>query len=351
MKLKYTKSNKTFISYLILAGLTILSLLFINGAFTPSASAKISYNNFLKKVERGADSYCAEVKRLNNQFSGAWYDDCLTTYKNAGAMVYFAPSQGYINRQIQQKCSVPSSPWTSTGKSPCGAYATSATKSKSIIQQSGGAATGGSSQGGGGGSQSGGNSGGSTQRPPPISECNKAENAQKRRECKREYRACNPPPEARSFVPICKTRVINKYKNNSGNNNNNNNNNNSEDPPSLGEAGEFTCGTFEDQERNVKTRFDFGCLGTEFEKNGQGRAGISPILDLTFAFVRFMSIGVGIVLVASIIMSAIQYSMSEGNAEVTQKAKSRIRSASMGFIIYIFAYAILQFVIPGGIFQ
>ena len=129
------------------------------------------------------------------------------------------------------------------------------------------------------------------------------------------------------------------------------------EPAGIGEAGKYTCGTFVNEDRNVKTRFDFGCVGTDFDKLGDGQKdssnikNISPILDLIYAFIRFMSVGVGIVLAISIIVSGIQYSMSEGNAEITQKAKARIRSAILGLGIYIFAFSMLQFLVPGGVFK
>lgn len=114
---------------------------------------------------------------------------------------------------------------------------------------------------------------------------------------------------------------------------------------SIGQDGKGNrCGNYTDDSKNVFTKFDFGCLGREAPEN------TSPILDLTFAFIRFLSIGVGIIVAISIIIAGIQYSMSEGNAETTSKAKGRIRSAILALFIYIFMFSILQFIIPGGIF-
>ncbi|MEX2014564.1 MAG: hypothetical protein WD885_01355, partial [Candidatus Saccharimonadales bacterium] len=179
-------------------------------------------------------------------------------------------------------------------------------------------------------------------KPPPIDRCER-DDIDNTKQCKKDYRKCDKE-KGKKKKNDCKKEKIEKHIKPKKEKE-------KKDAPGIGDAGEHTCGTYKDQERNVKTRFDFGCLGTDFAKNGQGKAGISPILDITFAFVRFMSVGVGIVLAASMIMSGIQYSMSEGNAEVTQKAKARIRSASMGFVIYLFAYSILQFLVPGGAFN
>ena len=93
------------------------------------------------------------------------------------------------------------------------------------------------------------------------------------------------------------------------------------------------------------TKINFGCLGDD----APGKMG--PIEDLTYAIVRFMSAGVGVIIVISIIMSGIQYSTSEGNPETTAAAKNRIQAAVVGLIIYIFAFSLIQYLVPGGLFR
>lgn len=95
----------------------------------------------------------------------------------------------------------------------------------------------------------------------------------------------------------------------------------------------------------VKTRINFGCLGPSSPHN------ISPIEDMLYAFVRFLSYGVGIVLIGSMIWAGVQYSTSEGNPETTQAAKNRIRDAVIGLFIYIFAFSLVQYLVPGGLFN
>jgi predicted membrane protein len=123
----------------------------------------------------------------------------------------------------------------------------------------------------------------------------------------------------------------------------------------LGSDGEYICGTYSDQGRNVRTKFDFGCLGTAHADNPgsfpASSKNISPIMDFAFAIIRFLSIGVGIAITIAMIAAGIQYSASEGSAEASTKAKKRIESAITGLVIYIFAFSVLQFLIPGGIFK
>lgn len=105
------------------------------------------------------------------------------------------------------------------------------------------------------------------------------------------------------------------------------------------------CGNNSDSSKNVITKFNFGCLGKKGPEN------LSAILDITYAIIRFLSIGIGIIVTISIILAGIQYATSEGNPETTQKAKLRIQNALIGLLIYIFAFSLLQFLIPGGLFR
>jgi hypothetical protein len=87
----------------------------------------------------------------------------------------------------------------------------------------------------------------------------------------------------------------------------------------------------------VNTSIDLGCTH-------QG----NPIADLLFAIIRLLSDGVGIMVVASVIVGGIQFSVSRGDPNATAAAIGRIRTSLIALLIYIFAYAILNYVIPGG---
>lgn len=113
----------------------------------------------------------------------------------------------------------------------------------------------------------------------------------------------------------------------------------------LGSEGGHQCGNLPNNDDNWKTKINFGCLGRS------GPSGLGPIQDLLFALIRFLSIGVGVIIAASIIAAGIQYTTAEGNAEATQKAKRRIQNATIGLVIFIFAWSALQYLIPGGLFK
>lgn len=79
---------------------------------------------------------------------------------------------------------------------------------------------------------------------------------------------------------------------------------------------------------------------------GQGNG----IVDMTFAIIRFLSIGVGIIAVASIIVGGIQYTTSSGNPEATAKAISRLSNTAIALLLYFLIFAILNWLVPGGVF-
>ena len=87
----------------------------------------------------------------------------------------------------------------------------------------------------------------------------------------------------------------------------------------------------------VETSIDIGC-----QNKG------NPITDMIFGIIRFLSAGVGLVMVGSIVTAGIQYSASGGDPQATAKAKSRISSTLIALLIFIFSYALLNYLIPGG---
>jgi hypothetical protein len=77
----------------------------------------------------------------------------------------------------------------------------------------------------------------------------------------------------------------------------------------------------------------------------------NPIVKDLNIIVDFLSIGVGIVVIGSIILGGIQYAMAGDSPEAVNKAKQRITNASIALLAYMFVFAFLQWLIPGGIFN
>lgn len=66
--------------------------------------------------------------------------------------------------------------------------------------------------------------------------------------------------------------------------------------------------------------------------------------------INLLSGAVGITVVFSLVMAGIQYTSAGGNASQVAAAKNRIAMAILAMVLFLFSYAILQWLIPGGIF-
>lgn len=66
-------------------------------------------------------------------------------------------------------------------------------------------------------------------------------------------------------------------------------------------------------------------------------------------FVRFLSAFVGLAVTISIAWGGIEYAMSGGDPQKASQAKNRIRNAIIALITFFFLFALLNFLIPGGI--
>ena len=105
-------------------------------------------------------------------------------------------------------------------------------------------------------------------------------------------------------------------------------------------SGHHYCGDIRADRVAVETSIDIGCRG----------AG-NPIIDMMFAVIRLLSNGVGLVIIGSIIVGGIQYTMSAGDPQAAAKATGRIRATVIALGLYIFAYPLLNYVIPSGFFK
>lgn len=66
--------------------------------------------------------------------------------------------------------------------------------------------------------------------------------------------------------------------------------------------------------------------------------------------VNFLSVAVGLVVVAMIILGGIQYTTAGDNPQKVTAAKMRITNALIALGIFMFMAAFLQWLVPGGIF-
>lgn len=73
------------------------------------------------------------------------------------------------------------------------------------------------------------------------------------------------------------------------------------------------------------------------------------IISYLLTAINALSALVGIVVVIMIVVGGIQYSASRDSPQMVSAARDRIRNAILGLIAYLFIYALLQYLVPGGI--
>lgn len=66
-------------------------------------------------------------------------------------------------------------------------------------------------------------------------------------------------------------------------------------------------------------------------------------------FINVLSVTVGVVVTAVIVWGGIEYSTSGGDPSKVQAAKKKIYNGVFSLIAFIFTYAFLQYIVPGGV--
>jgi hypothetical protein len=94
------------------------------------------------------------------------------------------------------------------------------------------------------------------------------------------------------------------------------------------------------------------CFRVRGDANGDGVVDINdnPIINILKGFAQFLAVGVGLAVVGGIIFGGFTYMTARADAGQTQKGEEIIRNAIIGLLLYIFMFALLNWVIPGGIF-
>ena len=76
----------------------------------------------------------------------------------------------------------------------------------------------------------------------------------------------------------------------------------------------------------------------------------NPIVSDLQTIINVLSAGVGIVVVAMIIIGGIQYSIAGDSPEKLKEAKKRITNALIALVTFMFLFSFVQWLIPGGVF-
>ncbi|HEX5395335.1 MAG TPA: hypothetical protein VFW52_03240 [Candidatus Saccharimonadales bacterium] len=76
----------------------------------------------------------------------------------------------------------------------------------------------------------------------------------------------------------------------------------------------------------------------------------NPIYKDLNMLINFVSAGVGILVVGTIILGGIQYTMAGDSPDAVSKAKQRITNGLIALAAFLFIYSFIQWLVPGGVF-
>ena len=91
---------------------------------------------------------------------------------------------------------------------------------------------------------------------------------------------------------------------------------------------------------DTDTFFDWGCTSSGEQ--------ITPVL---IQILNWLAVGVTIAVIGGIIYGAIIYTTSGGNSEQSKKAMGIIYNAFIALALYFAMWALLNWLVPGGIFN
>lgn len=89
------------------------------------------------------------------------------------------------------------------------------------------------------------------------------------------------------------------------------------------------------------------CDNVDVTQDGVENTAVWSIL---LTAINILTAGIGVVAVAGIVYASILYTSAGGNAEQTKKAMTIIADIVIGVLAYALMYAVLNFLIPGGLF-
>ena len=87
----------------------------------------------------------------------------------------------------------------------------------------------------------------------------------------------------------------------------------------------------------------------EPENNEELNAENCGIIDIVVTVINFLSAFAGIAIIASLMIAGFIYMTAQDDPGKVQKAKSRIVQTLIALVLFIFMYALLNFLVPGGV--
>lgn len=120
----------------------------------------------------------------------------------------------------------------------------------------------------------------------------------------------------------------------------------------IGNFSPIECNSFQvgrtssagDGSRDTLSRGE--CEPDEGEELNRDNCGI---IDIVVTAINFLSALAGIVIIGSIMFAGYQYMTARDNPQTVQAARIRVVWALVALALFVFMYALLNFLIPGGV--
>ena len=100
---------------------------------------------------------------------------------------------------------------------------------------------------------------------------------------------------------------------------------------------------------STKTPANCGDISTNIIKCDTN--GGDPVTSLLLQLFNFAAVGVGIAVMGGIIWGGVLYASSNGDSGKVNQGKTAIVNSIIGLLLFIFMYAIVNFIVPGGLFR
>lgn len=79
--------------------------------------------------------------------------------------------------------------------------------------------------------------------------------------------------------------------------------------------------------------------------------GGNPVVSMLLQVINFLAVGVGIAVVGGIAWGGMLYASSNGDSSKAKQGITTIVNAVLGLILFMFIYALVNFLVPGGLFN
>ena len=97
------------------------------------------------------------------------------------------------------------------------------------------------------------------------------------------------------------------------------------------------------------TNFNKSCSDIETNIIRCNTTGGNPAMSIVLQVTNFLAVGVGIAVVGGIVWGALLYISSNGDAAKAKQAITIIVNAVIGLLLFIFGWALVNALVPGGL--